>query len=70
MNEQERFFDKLLKDPNVDFDKLVKDQNGNYVIQGIQLNTSLDQEYHGIIFEKIKGNILDLSTHKHGCRVI
>jgi hypothetical protein len=26
--------------------------------------------YHGIIFEKIKGKILDLSTHKHGCRVI
>jgi hypothetical protein len=32
MNEQTKFFDKLLKDPNVDFDKLVKDQNGNYVV--------------------------------------
>jgi hypothetical protein len=41
-DEQERFFDKLLKDPNVDFDKLVKDQNGNYVVQGIQLNTTKD----------------------------
>lgn len=35
MNEQTRFFDKLLKDPRVDFEKLVKDQNGNYVIQRI-----------------------------------
>jgi hypothetical protein len=32
MNEQTRFFDKLLKDPRVDFEKLVKDQNGNYVV--------------------------------------
>lgn len=42
MSEQERFFDKLLKDSNVDFDILVKDQNGNYVIQRIQLNTTKD----------------------------
>lgn len=68
--EQFKFFDKLLKDPSIDFEKLVKDQNGNYVVQRIQLNTTSNQEYHDIIFRNIKGQILDLSNHKHGCRVI
>lgn len=45
-DEHERFYDKLLKDPKVDFDRLVMDQNGNYIVQKISQNTSPDECYH------------------------
>jgi len=69
-DEHARFFDKLLKDPRVDFDRLVTDQNGNYIVQKIAQNTTQDYPYHLLLYNHLKGKIFEFSIHKHGCRVI
>ena len=69
-NERERFYDKLLKNPSIDFDFLVYDQNGNYIVQRILTTTTADQEYHQLVYQKLKGKILNYATHKFACRVI
>ena len=58
-------FLKVLK-PNIIC--LIKDLNGNHIIQKI-LN-SLDSKYSNIIYQTISENILEISTHKHGCCVL
>lgn len=58
-------FIKILK-PNVL--NLIKDMNGNHIVQ--KFINQIDENYTKFIYEIINENIIDISTHKHGCCVL
>ena len=48
--------------------RCVKDQNGNHVIQ--KIIECLPKEKLDFIIQSFQGQVLQLSTHPYGCRVI
>lgn len=73
IKEEERFYDKLLKDPSIDFSRLMTDQNGNYILQLILQNTQKQENgsiYQKFLFDQIMENLYEFAVHKHACRVI
>ena len=47
---------------------LIKDMNGNHIIQ--KLLNQTDSKYSTVIYDVIQENIIEISTHKHGCCVL
>jgi len=47
---------------------LTKDANGNHVVQ--RCLEALPQQAHGFIFRSVAEEILDVATHRHGCRIV
>jgi len=64
--EKTQIFDKIFPHTL----NLAKDVFGNYVIQKILDNNTLDQEKNSQIMESLEGHIHELTLHMYGCRVI
>jgi hypothetical protein len=47
---------------------LIKDLNGNHIIQ--KFINLMDSNYSKFIYDIIDENIIEISTHKHGCCVL
>jgi len=47
---------------------LTKDPNGNHVIQ--RCLESLPPEAHSFIFRAVASDIIDVASHRHGCRIV
>jgi len=65
-DEKNQIFDKI----SSNILSLAKDVFGNYVIQKILDNNTVDQEKNAKIMASLEGNIQELTLHMYGCRVI
>jgi pumilio RNA-binding family len=60
---------QIAKELEGKFEKCIEDQNGNHVIQKLIERLKPGKENNGI-YEVVYKNIIELSKHQYGCRVI
>ena len=65
----EKYLSDIILELKDHFAKLIEDQNGNHVIQKL-IGRLKPGENNDDIYDVVYNNIIDLSKHQYGCRVI